>query len=226
MRRIARRDGLRPGAQHPKLGPAMRWLDESGQRDCLAREVDVVGDRCGEAALLHELERDAMRQAQFPQPGLPAAGDTGGVEGWINKLNPAQGQLNRHKIFDRVSAESALDQGPRFKNHVGGGVQFPLLPFRLLEQQTSSADETNRRGPRRRRNRRCPRTPISRPPPSLGFHNGPHGPLIMVLPSILRRRAVFARDIGNRLVRLTGRHGWRDGLMDDGVKHFALFGGS
>jgi len=72
-------------------------------------------------------------------------------------------------------------------------------PARLAGTVTWPAGETDRLGPTPQRNPTCPQRRTSRPASSLGFHNGLHETLIVVLTGILGRRTVLAGDLRDGL---------------------------
>jgi hypothetical protein len=71
----------------------------SGKTYVLPREVFIAGNGVSETLALHKLERNAIRQAQMPQPSLTAASRAQSMESPIYKLDLTQWQQHVQKIL-------------------------------------------------------------------------------------------------------------------------------
>lgn len=90
-------------------------------------EVLVVGDGFEAVAGGHDLEGDAVGEAQSSFPDLAGAGHAEAVEGFIDPHDLAKGKQGGEPVFHGAPAEACLDEGPGFVDHIARSEEPPAL---------------------------------------------------------------------------------------------------
>lgn len=101
----------------------------------------IPGDRFGQTAEPHELERDAVGQAETALIRRPAAEGSQRVQSPIYLLDLANGNQDFVELLQRLHAQAMLNQRPCLVEYVAGGLQPPAFPLRTLETVAGSEME-------------------------------------------------------------------------------------
>ena len=93
----------------------------------------IPGDRFRQPAEPHELERDAIGQAETALIRRSAAEGSQRVESPIHVLDLADGNQDFEELLQCLHSEAMLNQRPCLMEHVAGGPEPPAFPLRTLE---------------------------------------------------------------------------------------------